>query len=316
MINPLHEDKLIKAHERIKPFIHRTPILSSSSINQMAGSEIMFKCENFQKIGAFKMRGAANAISQLINSKSIKGITTHSSGNHAQAVALASKNAGFNTKIVMPNNSPKVKIEAVKGYGAEIVFCEPTLIAREEAVDRIIHEDGFTFIHPYDNWEVIYGQASCAKEIYEDQNKEFDFILAPIGGGGLMAGTILSTMIYSPSTKIIGCEPKGADDAYLSWKAGKYIPQTNPQTIADGLKTSVGKINYPIIMDNVTEILTVTDEEIITSMQLIYERLKIVIEPSCAVPLAVILKNKHMFQGKRLAVILTGGNVDLENLPF
>ena len=310
-----HQIAIEAAHRRISPFIHHTPILTSQRINELSGCQIHFKCENFQKIGAFKMRGAANAILQLIGNKSVKGITTHSSGNHAQAVALAAKNAGFKAKIVMPSNSPKVKIAAVKGYGADVILCEPTLQAREDGVEKIMLEDGFTFIHPYDNWEVIYGQATCAKEIYEVES-EFDYLLVPIGGGGLMAGSILSTLSYSPSTRIIGCEPKGADDAYQSWKAGKYIPQTDPQTIADGLKTSVGKINYPIIMENVSEIFTVTDEEIIGAMRMIYERLKIVIEPSCAVPLAVVLANKAYFKRKKIALILTGGNVDLAQLPF
>lgn len=261
------------------------------------------------------MRGAANAVFQLTGNSAINGITTHSSGNHAQAVALAAKEAGLHAKIVMPSDAPKVKIAAVKGYGAEVVLCEPTLQAREDGVQKIIKEDGFVFIHPYDNWEVIYGQGTCAKEIYE-QEVDLDALLVPIGGGGLMAGSILSTLAYSPNTQIIGCEPKGADDAYQSWKSGKHIPQTNPNTIADGLKTSVGKINFPIIMENVAAILTVTDEEIIAAMRLIYERLKIVIEPSCAVPLAVVLANKALFEGKRLALILTGGNVDLAELPF
>jgi threonine dehydratase len=314
-MSTLHQNAIESANERIHSFIHQTPLLSSESINQLADAILLFKCENFQKIGAFKMRGAANAILQLKGDASIKGITTHSSGNHAQAVALAAKKAGFKAKIVMPSNAPKVKVAAVKGYGAEVVLCEPNLQAREDGVEKIIKEEDYAFVHPYDNWEVIYGQATCAKEIYETE-KNIDYILVPIGGGGLMAGSILSTLAYSPATKIIGCEPKGADDAYQSWKSGTHIPQTNPQTIADGLLTSVGTINFPIIMDNVTEIFKVTDEEIVNAMRIIYERLKIVIEPSCAVPLAVVLANKEYFKGKRLALILTGGNVDLKELPF
>lgn len=310
-----HQTAIESAHKRIKPFIHQTPLLTSKSINQLAGTTLLFKCENFQKIGAFKMRGAANAILQLKGDSSIKGITTHSSGNHAQAVALAAIKAGFKSKIVMPRNAPKVKVAAVKGYGAEVVLCEPTLKAREEGVEKIINEDGYAFVHPYNNWEVIYGQATCAKEIYEEETN-IDYLLAPIGGGGLMAGSILSTLTLSPSTKVIGCEPIGADDAYQSWKSGTYIPQRNPQTIADGLFTSLGAINFPIIMDNVSEIFTVTDEEILAAMKIIYERLKIVIEPSCAVPLAVVLANKAFFKGKKLALILTGGNVDLSTLSF
>jgi len=310
-----HQTAIESAHKRIKPFIHQTPLFSSESINQLAGATLLFKCENFQKIGAFKMRGAANAILQLKGNLSIKGITTHSSGNHAQAVALAAQKAGFQAKIVMPSNAPNVKIAAVKGYGAEIELCEPTLQAREDGVEKIISEFGFAFVHPYDNWEVIYGQATCVKEIYETETN-IDYLLAPIGGGGLMAGSILSTLVYSSTTKIIGCEPTGADDAFQSWKSGKHLLQTNPNTIADGLLTSVGLINFPIIMDNVSKIFTVTDEQIISAMKITYERLKIVIEPSSAVPLAVVLANKAFFKGKKLALILTGGNVDLRQLPF
>jgi threonine dehydratase len=309
------KEQIEAAHNRINPLIHKTPILTSESINELSGAKLFFKCENFQKVGAFKMRGAANAIVQLNENKLIKGITTHSSGNHAQAVALAAKNSGFHAKIVMPSNAPEVKVKAVKGYGAEIILCEPTLAAREQSVHEIIEQDGYQFIHPYDNWEVIMGQASCAKELYQ-QVERVDCLLVPIGGGGLMAGSILSTQSFSPSTKVIGCEPEGADDAYQSWKLGKHLPQTNPNTIADGLKTSVGKLNYPIIMDNVSEIFTVSDEEIIKAMKLIYERLKIVIEPSCAVPFAVFLKHKDYFKGNRIGLILTGGNVDLSKLPF
>ncbi len=309
------KEQIEAAYQRIKPFIHKTPVLTSNSLNELSGAKLFFKCENFQKVGAFKMRGAANAIVQLKDNTTIKGITTHSSGNHAQAVALAAKNVGFHAKIVMPSNAPKVKIAAVKSYGAEVILCEPTLDAREHGVNEIVEKDGYEFIHPYDNWDVIIGQASCAKELYE-QVDNLDYLLVPIGGGGLMAGSILSTQSYSPSTKVIGCEPRGADDAYQSWKMGKHILQTNPNTIADGLKTSVGKLNYPIVMNHITEIFTVSDKEIIASMKLIYERLKIVIEPSCAVPLAVLMNNPDYFKGKNLGLILTGGNVDLSKLPF
>ncbi len=308
-----HQINIENAEKCIKKFIHHTPILNSESINKLTSAEIYFKCENFQKVGAFKMRGATNAILNLKGD--IKGITTHSSGNHAQAVALAAKMNGYKAKIVMPNNAPKVKMDAVKSYGAEIVFCEPTLQAREDGVHQIIDEDDYTFVPPYDNWDVIYGQATVAKEIY-DQIDLLDYLLVPIGGGGLMAGSCLSTKIYSPSTKIIGCEPDGADDAYQSFKQNKYIPQTDPQTIADGLKTSVGKINYPIIKEFVDEIFTVTDEEIKNAMKIIMERLKIVIEPSAAVPFAVLLKNKSIFKNKKIAIVISGGNIDLDNFKW
>lgn len=308
-----HQNNIEKAEKRIESFIHRTAILTSDSINQLAQAEIYFKCENFQKIGAFKMRGASNAVLNL--KKDIKGITTHSSGNHAQAVALAAKLCHYPAKIVMPNNAPKVKVEAVKSYGAEIIFCEPTLQAREDGVYQIIKKDNYAFVHPYDNWDVIYGQATVAKELYNTIS-DLDFLLVPIGGGGLMAGSCLSTQIYSPSTKIIGCEPKGADDAFQSFQQNKYIPQNNPQTIADGLKTSVGKINYEIIKEMVAEIFTVEDTEIKNAMKIIMERLKIVIEPSAAVPFAVLLKNISYFKNKKVAIILSGGNIDLDNFKW
>ena len=309
------KEKVIEAHERIKPFIHRTPALSSEAINAIAGCEIVFKCENFQKVGAFKMRGAANAVLQLSTTQKANGVVTHSSGNHAQALAKAAQSAGVKAYIVMPETAPKVKVAAVKSYGGEITFCPPTLIARESTAQKIIAEKGATFIHPYDNAEVILGQSASAKELFEDYSG-LDIFVCPVGGGGLLAGSVLSRDYFSPNTKIYAAEPKGADDAYQSFQAKKLIPQTDPNTIADGLLTSLGELNFPIILNGVENVLTCKDEEIVAAMRLICERMKIIIEPSCAVPLAVILKNKTIFDNKKVGVILTGGNVDLAKLPF
>lgn len=304
-----------EAHLRIQAFIHHTPILSSVAINEMAGAEIFFKCENFQKVGAFKARGAANAVSKLGKEEKQNGVATHSSGNHAAALARAATVAGIPSFIVMPSNAPEIKKKAVKGYGGEIIECEPNLQARESTLDEVVAKTGATFIHPYDNINVVEGQATCALEMWEE-GIDFDTIMAPVGGGGLLAGTALTSHYLSPKTKIIAGEPEGADDAFRSFQAKELIPMQSPNTIADGLLTSLGKINFEIIMQHVDDILTVNDTEIIQAMRLIYERMKIVIEPSCAVPLAALLKNKERFAGQKVGIILSGGNVDLTKLPF
>lgn len=303
------------AHQRIQPFIHRTPILSSEAINQISGCEVYFKCENFQKVGAFKARGAANAVAKLTDEQKKNGVATHSSGNHAAALARAATVAGIPSYIVMPSNAPEIKKKAVKGYGGEIIECEPNLLAREATLQQVVDRTGATFIPPYDYMDVVEGQATCALEMWQE-GIPFDTIMAPVGGGGLLGGTALTTKYISPQTKVIAGEPAGADDAYRSFHAKKLIPMEGPKTIADGLLTSLGKINFAIIMDYVDDILTVSDEEIIEAMRLIYERMKIVIEPSCAVPLAALLKNKERFQGQKVGIILSGGNVDLGKLPF
>ncbi|MGY6742655.1 MAG: threonine ammonia-lyase [Cecembia sp.] len=303
------------AHQRIQPFIHRTPLMKSEAINAMAGCEIYFKCENFQKVGAFKARGAANAVAKLTDAQKQNGVATHSSGNHAAALARAASVAGIKSYIVMPSNAPEIKKKAVKGYGGEIIECEPNLMARETTLQAVVEKTGATFIPPYDYMDVIEGQATCALEMWEE-GIPFDTVMAPVGGGGLLGGTALCTKYISPSTKVIAGEPEGADDAYRSFHAKKLIPMEGPKTIADGLLTSLGKINFAIIMDYVDDILTVSDEEIIAAMRLIYERMKIVIEPSCAVPLAALLKHKERFKGQKVGIILSGGNVDLGKLPF
>ena len=304
-----------RAHTRIARHILQTPVLTSHSIDEMVGARVYFKCENFQKVGAFKMRGAVNAIFSIRPENRVRGFATHSSGNHAQAVALASRLAGVKAYIVMPENSAEVKKNAVIGYGAEVIFCEPTLKSREETLKRLIKETGATFIPPYNDPAIIAGQATAAKELMEEV-VDLHFILAPIGGGGLASGTALACHYLSPSTKVVGAEPEKANDAWRSMNEGKIIPSKNPDTIADGLRTSLGPLTFEIIRRHVKEIVTVSEQEIVDAMRIIWERMKIIVEPSCAVPFAALLKRKDDFQGKKIGIILSGGNVDLENLPF
>jgi threonine dehydratase len=306
---------IIDCHDRIRPYIHRTPVLQSTSINELTGCKVLFKCENFQKIGAFKARGGMNAVLSLTKEQQEKGLTTHSSGNHAQAIALAAKAVGTTAYIVMPSNAPKIKKRGVEALGGKIIECEPTLAAREGGVQQVISETGATFIHPFDNDDVIAGQATAAKELIEDYGN-FDVVMAPVGGGGLLSGTALICHYLSPKTEVWAGEPEGAADAVLSFKSGKVEKAPYINTIADGLLTNLSERTLNIMQQHVKGILVVNDEEIIAAMRLIYERLKIVIEPSCAVPFAALLKNKEQFKGKKVGIILTGGNVDVENLPF
>ncbi len=305
------EKKTIEeAHERIKSYIQRTPIMTSAGLDEMAGCKLFFKCENFQKIGAFKARGAMNAALQLPPQQRTKGLATHSSGNHAQAVARAAKILGIKSYIVMPNNSSEMKRRGVLGYGGEIFLCEPNLQAREETLRGIISKTGATEIHPFNNYEVIAGQATVAKELIEDV-KDLDVIVSPVGGGGLLSGTALTAKFFSPATKVIGAEPEGADDAFRSMQSGKIEPAA-VNSVADGLLTSLGEKTFNIIRKDVREIITASDKEIVSAMRLVWERLKIIIEPSAAVPLAVVLKSKEKFIGARVGIIFSGGNVDLE----
>mgnify|MGYP000058850625 FL=1 len=310
-----NKEDIIESHNRISKWIHRTPIHQSSSINKIAGAEIYFKCENFQKIGAFKMRGALNAVMSTKKQNLKKGFVTHSSGNHAQAVALSSNIANTKAYIVMPKGAPKIKIKAVRGYGAEVTLCENNEDSRVRTCNKIIKEKGANFIHPFDNDDVILGQSTCAKEIYEEL-PDLDYIISPVGGGGLASGTILSTKFFSENTKVVLAEPQKANDAYESFINKRLIPVSNPNTIADGLKTSLSEKTFKIILDGTDQIVTIEEEEIVNSMKLIWERLKIVCEPSCSLPLAAVLKNKKKFKGKKIGLILTGGNVDVNNLPF
>jgi threonine dehydratase len=304
-----------EAHNRISTYIHKTPVLSSQSINEMAGCEVFFKCENLQKIGAFKFRGATNALLSLSEEELKKGVATHSSGNHAQALALAAKMLGTKAYIVMPTSAPKVKKAAVLGYGAEVIDCEPTLIARESTLEKVVERTGATFIHPYNDERIICGQATAAKELLEE-HPELDTIIAPVGGGGLLSGTALSAHYFSPKTKVIGAEPEGAKDAFESFHSGDFHPSISPNTIADGLLTSLGDKTFKIIRQYVDDIKIADDEEIKAAMRLVWERMKIIIEPSSAVPLAVVLRYKEQFDGQKVGIIISGGNVDLEKLPF
>ena len=304
-----------RAHEIVQKYAHRTPVLSSVSINQIVGAELFFKCENLQKVGAFKFRGACNAVFSLSEEDAQKGVATHSSGNHAAALALAARMRGIAAHIVMPENSPEIKKKAVAGYGAKITFCKPTLQARESTLAQVIEETGATEIHPYNNFHVIAGQGTAAKELVED-NGEFDVLMAPVGGGGLLSGTTIATKHLLPSCKVIAAEPAGADDAYRSFHSKKWVPSENPKTIADGLLTSLGERNFAIILEKVDDIVTVSEESMVEAMRLIWERMKIIIEPSSAVPLAAILEKKVDVQGKKVGIILSGGNLDLGKLPF
>lgn len=304
-----------RAHQRISSIIVDTPVLTSHSINEMAGCQVYFKCENFQKVGAFKMRGASNMIMGFRPEERENGFATHSSGNHAQAVALAAQLAGTKAYVVMPENSAKVKLSAVRDYGAELIICKPTEKARIQACDEVIERTGAIFIPPFDDYRIIAGQATAAKELIETV-ENLEVIMTPVGGGGLAAGTILAARYLDPTIEVYLGEPQNADDAYQSLQAGKIIPVSNPDTIADGLKVTVGVRPFEIIKTGVKDIFTVTEEEIVTAMRMIWERMKIIIEPSCAVPFAALLKNKDRFTRKHVGIILTGGNVDLGNLPF
>ena len=304
-----------EAHNRIQPFIHRTPVLSSSGINEMFNCEISFKCENFQKVGAFKFRGATNAVRQLNDNESSNGVATHSSGNHAAALALAAKQLGVPAYIVMPENAPDIKKKAVQGYGAEITYCKPTLQAREETLEVVQKRTGATFIHPYDNFNVICGQGTAAKELLEDVSG-LNIVMAPIGGGGLMSGTLISAKSMNPEIKVYGAEPLNADDAYRSFNKGELILAGPPNTIADGLLTSLSPFTFQIIKQNINEIFTAKEDNIVLAMRIIWERMKIIVEPSSAVPLASIIENQELFKGKKVGIIVSGGNVDLNNLPF
>lgn len=306
-------ETLLEARRRVSAYAHHTPVLRNSGLNEKSGAELFFKCENFQKVGAFKFRGAVNTVFQLPEQYLKRGVATHSSGNHGQAVALAAKMKGIPAYIVMPENSTKVKIDAVKGYGAELIFCENSLRAREEKTEEVISETAAHFIHPYDDYRVIAGQSTAAQELIAD-HPDLDIIITPIGGGGLISGTLLAAKYFSEKIKVVGGEPKGADSAFLSFANHKLIKVSHPDTLCDGLRASIGEKNFEIIDKHVHQIYRVSDQQALEAMKLIWQRMKIVIEPSCAVPLAVILANPVDFTGKKVGVILTGGNVDLPSL--
>ncbi len=311
---PTFED-VKAAHERISPYIHKTPVLTSSYMNTLTGAELFFKCENFQKAGAFKVRGACNAVFGLDEEKAKIGVATHSSGNHALSLSYAAGRRGIPVSVVMPHSAPQAKKDAVIGYGGSIVECEPSTSSREAVFAKVVAETGQDFVHPYNDHRVIAGQATCSRELI-DQVGALDAVVAPIGGGGMISGTCLTLSNIAPETKIYAAEPKNADDAYRSFKAGHIIADDAPETIADGLKVPLKDLTWHFVSNHVTDILTATEEEIIDAMKLTWQRMKIVMEPSSAVPLATILKNKEIFAGKRVGVIITGGNVDLDKLPW
>jgi len=312
----LNKETIIKVHDRIRPYIHRTPVLTSHLLDDMVGAHVFFKCENFQKMGAFKMRGATNAILSLSKEQQQKGVVTHSSGNFAQALSLAAREVGTKAYIVMPENAPIVKKEAVRGYGGEIIESESTAIAREQMAEKVRLDKGLSFIHPSNDDNVIHGQGTAAKELLEDY-PDLDYVFTPVGGGGLIAGTALAVKYFSDKCKVIGAEPKTMDDAYRSLLSGEIKYNENgATTIADGLRTFLGDRNFPIIKENVERIIRVEEDEIVQAMKLIWERMKIIVEPSSAVAFAALIKEKEEFKNKNVGIIISGGNVDLKHLPF
>lgn len=303
------------AAERIRPYAHRTPVMTCASLDQKLGTQLFLKCENLQKVGAFKFRGACNAVFSLSEAEAARGVATHSSGNHAQALALSAQLRGIPAYIVMPSNAPAVKKAAVAGYGGQITYCEPTLAAREATVAQLVATTGATVIHPYNNLAVITGQGTATLELVEEV-PELDVILAPVGGGGLLSGTAIAATELSSRIRVIAVEPAGADDAFRSLAAGKILPSEKPQTIADGLLTSLGTLTFPIIQQRVEQIVTVSETAIIEVMKFVWERAKLIVEPSAVVPLAALWERKIDLSGQRVGVILSGGNVDLDRLPW
>lgn len=313
-IMPTQSD-LLNAYKNVAPHVHRTPVLTSTLLNKRAGAQLFFKCENFQRMGAFKMRGAVNAIQQLSEQQRKAGVVTHSSGNFAQALSLAARELNVPAYIVMPNTAPQVKKNAVQDYGGIITESQPTLAAREAAAQVIEQRTGATFIHPSNQTHVILGQGTAAVELLEDY-PNLEIVLTPVGGGGLVAGTALACAYLGNNCKTMAGEPAQADDAYRSLKLGSIQTNKTANTIADGLKTQLGAYNFPIIQKYVSQIIRVQEQEIIQAMRLIWERMKIIIEPSCAVPFAAVLKQPELFANKQVGIVLSGGNVDLSNLPF
>jgi threonine dehydratase len=319
MYIPTYQD-VIEAHARIKPYIHRTPVLTSTYLNELTGAELFFKCENFQKAGAFKVRGASNAVFGLSDEAAAKGVCTHSSGNHALSLSYAAGRRGIPCNVVMPRTAPQAKKDAVKGYGGIITECEPSTTSREAVFAGVQAETGGDFVHPYNDPRVVAGQGTCSKELMEQMEEEhggkLDMVVAPIGGGGMISGTCLTLSNIAPDVQIIAAEPEQADDAYRSFKAGHIIADDAPVTVADGLKVPLKDLTWHFVSNHVSEIFTASEQEIIDAMKLTWQRMKIVMEPSCAVPLAVIIKNREFFKGKRVGVVVTGGNVDLDKLPW
>jgi len=311
---PTIED-VLHASQRIRPHAHRTPLLTSRTIDAMTGASVWFKCENFQRGGAFKFRGATNAVFSLGDAEARRGVATHSSGNHAQALALAARLRGIDAHIVMPQDAPRVKVDAVRGYGARITFSGSAPKDRETTLKELLSKIGAEFVHPSDDPRVIAGQGTCALEILQDV-PDLDMVVTPVGGGGLLSGTAITVRAVSPRTRVIGAEPSAADDASRSFHTGTLFPSDNPRTVADGLRTSLGPNTFPIVRAKVADIVTVSEEAIIEATRFTWERMKVVIEPSAAVPLAAIMEKKLDVRGMRVAIVLSGGNVDLGSLPW
>ena len=303
------------AHERIRPLIHRTPVFTNSSLNKLSGAELYFKCDNFQKAGSFKIRGATNTVEQLTIEELSRGVATTSSGNHGAALSMAVTRRGGKTKVVMPNNTPEIKINNVERNGGEVVWCEPEQESRESVLKELIEKTGAVVVHPYNDERIMAGQGTCAKELLED-HPELDVIISPVSGGGLLSGTLLSSKPLKDDIQVFGAEPAEADDAYRSLKLGKIVPNETINTICDGLRAQIGGLTFPVISDLVDDIITVTEEEIIDSMRMIWERLKMIVEPSSSITLGAVLKNKDRFNGKKVGLIISGGNVDLDHLPW
>jgi threonine dehydratase len=308
-------DDVVAAHDRIRPHIHRTPVLTSTYLNELTGAELFFKCENFQKAGAFKVRGASNAVFGLSDEEAARGVATHSSGNHALSLSYAAGRRGIPCHVVMPATAPQAKKDAVRGYGGIITECEPSTSSREAVFAEVHAETGADFVHPYNDPRVIAGQGTCSRELV-DQVEGLDSVIAPIGGGGMISGCCLTLSTIAPQIDIFAAEPEQADDAYRSFKAGHIIADDAPVTVADGLKVPLKENTWHFVSNHVTDILTASEQEIIDAMKLTWARMKIVMEPSCAVPLATILKNPEVFRGRRVGVVITGGNVDLAKLPW
>lgn len=303
------------AHERISPLIHRTPVFTNSSLNKLSGAELYFKCDNFQKAGSFKIRGATNTVEQLTIEELNRGVATTSSGNHGAALSMAVTRRGGKTKVVMPNNTPEIKVNNVERNGGEVVWCEPEQESRESVLKELIEKTGAVVVHPYNDERIMAGQGTCAKELLEDY-PDLDTIVSPVSGGGLLSGTLLSSKALKANIQVFGAEPVEADDAYRSLKLGKIVPNETINTICDGLRAQIGALTFPVIADLVDDIITVTEEEIIDSMRMIWERLKMIVEPSSSITLGAILKNKDRFNGKKVGLIISGGNVDLDHLPW
>jgi len=306
---------IASAHERICSYIHRTPVLTNNSLNELTGANLFFKCENFQKAGSFKIRGATNTVELLSQNEMDKGVATTSSGNHGAALSMAVTRRGGETKVVMPHNTPKIKVNNVERNGGEVVWCEPDQTSREQVLADLVNETGATVVHPYNDERIIAGQGTCAKELLEDY-PEIQIIVSPVSGGGLLSGTLISTKEINEQVSVYGAEPVEANDAFRSLQNGEILPNETINTICDGLRAQIGTITFPIIQKHVKEIITLSEEEILNSMKMIWERLKIIVEPSCSISLAAIIKNKDKFSGKNVGLIMSGGNVDLNQIPW